>query len=385
MEREYVIVGAGIYGSAVAWELARRGADVLVLEADTVASGASGGLGKRGVRANGRDVRELPVMRLAYDLWPSLADEIGAPTGYERIGHLELIESRPDGPREGWASAPARQWLQERHGIPTQLLGRDAVLEMEPGVSEHIVGALYCPLDGVADHTATTTGIAQAAMRAGAEVRERTPVTGLVREGDRVSAVITADGTRVDIGRAVLLLANTAVPDLVRAQLGVSLPVWRMLPQVIATQPVTPMPIQHLIGHSYRTLAMKALPDGRVMISGGWSGRWNHDTGRGETMQEQVAGNVAEAAAVFPALRGVGIAASDASRAESRCVDDIPIIGKLPGVRNLLIGTGWSGHGFAISLAVARLLARWALEDEPPALLRPFSYTRFLSMPEAQE
>ncbi|HEV8190636.1 MAG TPA: FAD-dependent oxidoreductase, partial [Ktedonobacterales bacterium] len=88
MQHDYVIIGGGVYGSGVAWELARRGADVLLLESGTIASGASGGPGKRGVRANGRDVRELPLMRMAYELWPKLAGEIGAPTGYERIGNL---------------------------------------------------------------------------------------------------------------------------------------------------------------------------------------------------------------------------------------------------------------------------------------------------------
>jgi len=76
---DFVIVGGGVYGAGVAWELARRGADVLLLEAQQIACGASGGLGKRGVRANGRDLRELPLMRLAYDLWPTLAEDIGDP------------------------------------------------------------------------------------------------------------------------------------------------------------------------------------------------------------------------------------------------------------------------------------------------------------------
>src|SRR5215469_8298753 len=109
MPYDYVIIGAGVYGSAVAWELSRRGATVLVLEAETLACGASGGPGKRGVRACGRDVRELPLMRLAYDLWPRLADAIGEPTGYERIGGLHLIERGPDGASTRLASAAARQ------------------------------------------------------------------------------------------------------------------------------------------------------------------------------------------------------------------------------------------------------------------------------------
>jgi sarcosine oxidase subunit beta len=379
MPYDYVIVGAGVYGTAVAWELARRGAAVVVLEAETVACGASGGPGKRGVRACGRDERELPLMRMAYDLWPGLASAIEAPTGFERTGGLHLIERGPDGADTVLASAAARQWLQEQQGIPTQLLDRDAVRALEPAVGDDVIAALFCPLDGVADHTATTQGLARAAQRAGAEIREHTPVTGLLREGDIVTAVLTAQGERIEVRRSVLLLANTQVPALVQNQLGITLPVWAIVPQVVVTEPVDALSLRHLIGHDSRTLAMKAVAGGRVMISGGWRSRWNAETGRGETLPEQVQGNVAEAVAVFPSLAGVRVEVADASRVEARCVDDIPIVDALPGARNLLVGTGWSGHGFAISLAVAQLLAEWAYGGERAALLRPFSYRRFLS------
>jgi sarcosine oxidase subunit beta len=383
MQHDYVIVGGGVYGSGVAWELARRGADVLLLEADTIASGASGGPGKRGVRANGRDGRELPLMRMAYELWPALADEIGAPTGYERVGNLQLIERIPTSPADTLRSAPARQWLQQQHGIPTQLLDRAGVLEMEPNVNENIVAALYCPNDGVADHTATTRGLAQAAIRAGAEVREQTRVTGLERQGNRVTAVLTEQGERIGVNRTVLLLANTSVPALVEQQLGITLPVWSCFFQVLVTEPVEPLPLHHLIGHDSRVLSLKTTTDGRVMITGGWLGRSNAELGHAETIPEQVQGNLAEAVAVYPTLRDVKIATADVSRQDSVCVDDLPIIDTLPDAENMLIGCGWSGHGFAISLAVAKLLAVWAYDGERPELLRPFSYARFLANSEA--
>ena len=107
----------------------------------------------------------------------------------------------PNSPADTLRSAPARQWLQQQHGIPTELLDRDGVLEMEPNVNANIVAALYCPNDGVADHTATTRGLAQAAMRAGAEVREQTRVTGLERDGNRITAVLTEQGERIGVNR----------------------------------------------------------------------------------------------------------------------------------------------------------------------------------------
>jgi len=379
MSYDYVVVGGGIYGCATAWELARRGARVVVLEARTVASGASGGPGKRGVRACGRDPRELPLMQLAYDLWPALADEIGAATGYERTGGLHLFEREPDGLDGGWASAPGRAWAQNQRGIATEILERDAVRALEPDVCDAVSGALYCPNDGIADHTATTRGLATAAARLGAEIREGTAVVGLERAGDRVTAVVTAEGERIAVGEAALLLTNTRVSGFVREALGVTLPVWPMLPQVLLTEPLDPSPVRHLIGHERRTLAIKPLSGGQVMISGGWRGRWNAQAEQGEAIPAQVEGNLAEAAAVFPALVGVRLAESDAARPESVCVDDIPIIDRLPGATNLIVGTGWSGHGFAISLAVAKLLADWATGSERPEPLRPFAYDRFLA------
>ena len=70
---DYVVVGGGVYGCGVAWELARTGKEVVLLEAATIASGASGGLGRREIRANARDSRELPLMRRAHERWPSFA------------------------------------------------------------------------------------------------------------------------------------------------------------------------------------------------------------------------------------------------------------------------------------------------------------------------
>jgi sarcosine oxidase subunit beta len=378
MRHDFVVVGGGVYGCAAAWELARRGARVMVLEARTVASGASGGPGKRGVRACGRDPRELPLMRLAYELWPALADAIGTATGYDRTGLLHLYEREPGGLDGGWTTAPARAWAQRQRGIATEILDRDAVRALEPDVCDAVSGALYCPDDGIADHTATTRGLAAAAARLGAEIREGTAVSGLERVGDRVTGVVTAAGEHIAVGKAALLLTNAHVPGFVREHLNVTLPIWSMLPQVLLTEPMDPPPVSHLIGHERRTLAMKPLPGGQVMISGGWRGRWDAQARRGEVIPEQVAGNLAEAAAVYPALAGVDLAESDAARPESVCLDDIPIIDRLPGAANLIVGTGWSGHGFAIAPAVAHLLADWVTGSERPDLLRPFAYDRFL-------
>ena len=370
---DYVIIGGGVYGCGVAWELAKQGAEVCLLEAKTIASGASGGLGKRGVRANGRDVRELPFMREAYEIWPTLHEQLGGPTGYERPGHLLLIERELDKRRE-----ETQVWVQQQNGIPTEMLDATAVRDKEPHVSENIIAATYCPQDGIADHSATTRSFAKAAQKLGADIRENTAVTNLEKRGDRVTAVLTQDETRIPVGKAVLLASNFHSLSFVQAQFGITLPVWSLYPQVMNTAPIDPMPLNHLIGHAHRTLAMKAVPGNHIMISGGWHGRLNPATNQIEPVPEQVEGNRLEAVATYPSIAHLPIVEVSVERPELISQDGVPIIDYLPGAENLMVATGWSGHGWAISPAVVRHLSTWLLTNQKPTILAPFHYKRFL-------
>jgi len=376
-KHRFVIIGGGIHGCAAAWMLADAGEDVLLLEAADVASGASGGFGRRGVRGNRRDLRELPLMRAAYRLWPALSDTLGADTGYERVGGLNLIEQETTGTKGGLVAAEAHADVQSRSGVPTEVLPRDRLLELEPGLGEAVRGALYCPLDGTADHGATTAAFAAAARERGAAIEERNPVTGVEVADGRVISVTTADERRHEVGRALLVLNNAGAPDLLREHFGVTLPVWRILPQALRVVPRSVPPMRHLIGHDHRSLSLKPLPDGGVMVSGGWRGRWNTELKRGEAIDANVRGNLRTAAEVYAELADAELDLADAARPESCSADEIPVIDRVPGTANALVGTGWTGHGFAIAPAVAEALAFWARTGARPESLAPFSAARF--------
>ena len=367
---EYVIIGGGVYGTAVAWALAKTGAEVTLLEARRVAGAVSGGPGRRGVRANGRDARELPLMRRAYELWPSLHEQLDAPQFYERTGHLLLIERDED-----LAEAEARAWLQNRYGIVTRLLDAGELREMEPRVGDAVKAALHCPDDGVADHGTTTKAFAAAAVARGAEIIEGVVARRLVVEAGRVTGVETTAGDCVPVERGVFILANSGVHELVAPR--VTLPVWNIVLQVLVTEPVKTPPMRHLIGHAHRTVSLKAEAGNRVMISGGWPGEWHSATDEGTPLQASIDGNLAEAVAVYADLEGVAIETADASHLESTSIDGIPIIDMLPGLANAYYATGWAGHGWAIAPVVARLLAQWAVIGRRPELLEPFAYRRF--------
>ena len=369
MPVEHLVVGAGVVGTAVALGLARQGREVLVVEAATVAAGASGGPGKRGVRANGRDRRELALARRANELWPDLADAVGHPTGYERTGHLHLSERDDDRPE--LLAQVERQWAA---GIASELVDGPRLRELEPGLSDEVVAAVHCPSDGVADHTATTVGLAAAARAAGAELREATPVTGLRRLGDGIEAELADSGTVV--GGTTVVCANAGAADLL-APLGAVLPVFPVFPQVVLTEPMAPPPVRTVLGHAHRPLAVKALPDGSVMVTGGRLGRWDPGAGHGVVEPDQVAANLADAAATLPALADAAVASAVADRPEAVSHDLVPVVDLVPGVARALVATGWSGHGWAIAPSVAELVVDWVTTGTRPPGLAAFGLDRF--------
>ena len=367
---DFIVIGAGVYGAATAWHLACAGASVSVFEADNIGIRASGGPGRRGVRANGRDVRELTLMRRAYEIWPTLHQTLEVSQFYERCGHLLLAESNVQK-----QALEAQAWIQREQGIKTEFLDSDQLRKREPALSNKITAALYCPNDGVADHSATTQAYAAAAMRLGVNFYTSKPVKKLELNQTRAHAIFTNDGERHAANRGIFILANAGTRQLVETQL--TLPLWEECLQVLISAPLELVPFKHIIGHIGRTVSLKTHVTDRIMISGGWHGCWDPLTHTGNTTKAAVDGNLNEVTAIYPALKEIKVDVSDANHLETFTPDKIPIIDKLPSVTNLWYATGWCGHGWAIAPVVAEGLAKWAIDGERPTHLAPFRLSRF--------
>lgn len=367
---KHLIVGGGVYGAAVAWHLAERGEEVELIEVGGLATGASGGPGRRGVRANCRDYREIPFMVRARELWPSLHETLGTEPLFEETGHLQLIEREID-----IEPAEVRAALQSRIGIPTRLLSHDEVREFEPGVAPAVRAALYCPGDGVAFHQTTTLAYAAKARAAGAVLREGVEAKSLVVKGGKVVAVATVSGEELPVEGKLMLFCNAGVKELVSPW--IDLPLWSRTFLASVSKPLADNPVRHLVGHASRTLSLKREPDGRLMISGGRPGTWDPVTRTGTPIQKEVDLNVADAVAVYPSLAGLEIETADTNHLEAECIDHIPVIDSLPGNDHVFYAAGWTGHGWAIAPAVAELMRDWVLTGEKPKLLAPFAFSRF--------
>jgi sarcosine oxidase subunit beta len=188
---DVIVVGAGVQGASLAFHLARRGARVVVLERETVASGATG--------------RSSGFVRMHYDIeadarlaWASFPyftrwDEIvgAGECGFVRTGFVQLV------PGHLAPNLRANVEMHRRIGIDSRLVDADELANLVPGiVTDDVDVAAYEPGSGYADPTGTAAGFIAAARRDGAtHLVQGCRVERVIVEGERVSGVRTDRGT----------------------------------------------------------------------------------------------------------------------------------------------------------------------------------------------
>lgn len=368
---EIIVVGGGVIGTSIAWHLARAGAGVTLLESRDIAAAASGA-SAGGVRQQGRDPREMPLAIAAIARWAELERELDADLHYYREGHLVVYE-REDDPPIARKSVAAQRAL----GLEIEFVDGDDLRELCPGLAEQIIAGTYTPTDGHADPGITTRAFADAAKREGADLRIGVQVTGIERDGQRITGVKTNDGTLA--ADLVVLAAGAWTNDLV-APLGIDLPLEPAGLQMILSRPM-PKLLKQVVGAHGRPLSLKQLREGNYLIGGGWPGDIDMTSGVGKTRPESIEGSRDTASSIFPVLNDMEIERSWVG-VEAIALDEIPVIDMVPGYDGCLVAAGFSGHGFALSPIVGQLVAEWVLDGQPSIPLDAFSATRFASLRE---
>ena len=353
-----VIVGGGLMGLSTAFHLRRLdpGVEVTVLERASVGAAASGA-SAAGVRAMGRDPAERRLALESLKRWPELDRELEGQTGYRRGGGLRIALDD-----KSWDAAPGWAAEQRSDGVPLETLDARAAREMAPGINPGCLGGVYSPIDGQAGAMATVEAFASAARRLDARVEEGAVVKALVVEDSRVVGIERGDGSRQPCDVAVVTAGAWTTSLL--APLGVKLPVHTRPLQMLLTKPA-PGSLAPVLGCFERKISFKQLADGAFLIGGGWPGRVvNHEANRWQVLEESVRGSLEVAGEVYPPVAACALDRSWIGL-EAFMPDELPVIGPVPGVAGLLVATGCSGHGFALSPMVGDVLARLALGREP--------------------
>lgn len=187
-----VVIGGGILGCAVAYRLARRGAEVTLCERDLIGAGASS---KSAAWINAHHAKSpqhyFEINRLSTLAWRELEREVDG----VRVKWGGRIEWSADEEGTRVLEEAARQ--QQRWGYPIELVDDAHLQEMVPSlvVDPDLRLAAYAALEGGVDPMGSLHALVAAAEANGAVVRIDTEVTGIDVRGDRVSAVRTSTGT----------------------------------------------------------------------------------------------------------------------------------------------------------------------------------------------
>jgi glycine/D-amino acid oxidase-like deaminating enzyme len=364
------IVGGGYTGLAAARALARRGADVTVLERHTIGWGASSRNGgfvlpgfKPEVEALARALGVVEARRLfelslqAICTLESLVAEEAIDCGYARCGTVVLAA------RKGHLSGleGSRRFLRNELAHETVVLG-PADLRSEIGSSRYH-GGLLDPFAGSVQPALLLRGLAAAAERAGARLLEGAGVTDIVRAG-RGMTLTTERGTLV--ARDVLVATNGYTGPVVPALQRRVVPVGSY---IIATAPLAPdqaarlIPRRRVLSDTKNLLYYFRLsPDGRLVFGG-----------RAAFTPTAVARSAAilrrGMREVFPELGTVPVEYAWDGRV-AFTFDQMPHAGVLDGIH---YAVGYGGHGVALATWLgARMGEALAGAGTVPRLTSPF-------------
>ena len=367
-----LVVGGGIIGCSAAWELAKAGARVTLIERSTPgaeASGASAGilspLGSGG-----------PYEALAMASWrryPKVVAELRETTGID-VEHVTRGAIHPlvTAADVRAAEALARHPAAVEMGI--EAWDGDELKAHEPALSASIRGAMFVGGEQWINNERLTLAFAQAAVAAGATLRLGERVTRILVEDGRARGV-AVESERV-LADAVLLAAGAWSGELA-ATFGGRLPVGPKRGQMLALSHL-PAIVNHVIHGDDVYLVPR--PSGELLV-GATVERAGFQRG---VTADGIRKLLTAATSLVPALGSLPIARTW-SGFRPWAPDSLPIIGPWPEVAGLFVATGHFRNGITMAPITAVVIAESMLGGVPSMNVGPFTPDRFVLDPKTRK
>lgn len=355
MPRSVVIVGAGLIGSSIAWELAKSGASVTVLErsvpgaeASTVAAGI---LAPR-IEHEGGALLSFGLASLeAHARWSDELHALGLETGFCRSGALEVA-----------LDAPAAEALAQRGG---RVVDGAEARRLEPALSPEVRAARVLDHEAQTEPVRLLRALLLAAERAGARFVTSTSVEGIAREGGRVVGVSLGHETvRADV---VVLAAGSWTGQLKGLPASLERTVRPVRGQLVHLDARRPIVSRIVFGEGAYVVPRR---DGRVVV-----GATMEEAGFSRAITLGGAIDVASRALrTVPALAAAEVV-SHAVNFRPAPSDALPLVGEAePG---LVLATGHFRNGILLAPATAEVIADLVLERAPRHAAGAFDPRRF--------
>ena len=372
-----IVIGGGVIGASVLFHLTRLGCrNPLLLERGEIAGGMtafSSGI----VRTHYSVPINVEVARASLAMFEDfralLDDDPEADAGLVRSGYMIVAPA-------GSASVAVRDSIamQQGLGVEAMLLDHAQALEKHPWLLLDDIDAIGFEAEaGFADPYLVATGFIRAAKRRGATVRTNTQVTGLLRDGDRVTGVHTASGL---VHAPVVLSAVNVWSRIAAGWAGIDIPFDITAHHIFTLAADMPynagLPVLKDLA-SPAKLYMRA-SGGHLLVGGGHAGSPAADPDA-PVLDPDVDAMLDEAAQA--AFRLPAFAEGRLVRSWSGLYDTTsdwnPVLGSVPGLAGMQVAFGFSGHGFKMSPMIGRMLAQSMLGLAPDLPIHPYRMTRY--------
>lgn len=360
-----LIIGGGAIGLSVAYHLAKRGVDdVILLERNQLTSGTS--WHAAGIVGPLRTTPNMTTLATAaLEVFPALEVETGMSTGYKRTGGYWL------------ARDPARMDELKRiadlggtQGLSPQVIAAKDVPLTMLNLTKH-VGAMHVPEDANVNPVDLCMAYARAAKDRNVEIREGVAVARLLTDGPRVSGVVLVDGTEIHADKMVL--ATGAWSRELAATAGVALPLQAVEHMYVVTEPMRDLPDPFPVIRDLDSGIYIKGDTGKLVIGGFESNAkcWDPYGPEGNRAflelsedWDQFAPFMEAALALCPGLESAGIQ-HFMNGPESFTADTKPLVGETS-VDGLFVAAGMNSVGVMSSAGIGRALADWIVDGRPP-------------------
>lgn len=360
---DVVVIGGGVIGCSVAYHLAKKGIDVIIVEKDDIASGTSGACDKAVLLQSKNPGLHLFLALESVKLFPELQKDLDTDIEYKNNGGMIVIKSQ-----EQWQVMQEFVERQKKVGLAVELLGREQALRRQPAFAKDIMGSTYSPMDGEVNPINLTLGFCRGAGKYGAKQLLSTEVRAIKVKKGRVSSVLTSEGEIFT--RFVVNACGVYAPAIGR-MVGLDIPIIPRRGQIIVTEPVPSLICgdvncaryitakfrPELLGNDENArlgigLSLGQTENGNLLIGGtrefvGYDRRTTHRALRAI---------LKHAVSLVPALKDISIIHSFAGL-RPYTPDGLPILGEVENLKGFIMAAGHEGDGIALSAITGRIIS----------------------------
>jgi len=369
---DVLVVGGGIVGQVAAIEIASTGASTIVVDAGRD-SGSTANAGSLHVQMQSRFMRlypdqvpaleaSLPLYCAAVREWDHLDKKYG-PFGMVRNGGLMLAETV-----DQMEFLKAKAEREHRANVDVEILDRDALDEMAPWLGPQIIGAELCRNEGKLDPLAANLRLREEASRLGVQFAQ-----------DQITSIDERDGKAVAVGSTdtwhadrIVLAAAWGTGSLL-SDLGLAMPTNPEPLHMNITEPCAAQ-IGHLVQHADRSITLKQLAGGQVVIGGGWPADDRSMARVPGVRCTSLVGNVALAARLVPSIGKVRVLRTWAGI--NTTIDGASTVGPVPNAKRIIVAVPGDA-GYTLGPLVAKMAASFVTGSDQLFDAGAFSPARF--------